>query len=99
MGATIKILEIADCSSGLNLASALPPRKNLIYGRKLVRRVWHVYHLLPRITYNDPCQIARNGGVMDDPRYILSHLTDDYREMAPDPKYNLVLRRRLGGVG
>jgi len=40
------------------------------------------------ITYHDPCQIARNGGVMDDPRYILQHLTDDYREMAPDPRYN-----------
>lgn len=40
------------------------------------------------ITYHDPCQIARNGGVMDEPRYILHHLTDDYREMAPDPRYN-----------
>jgi len=40
------------------------------------------------ITYHDPCQIARNGGIMDDPRYILHHLTDDYREMAPDPRYN-----------
>jgi Fe-S oxidoreductase len=40
------------------------------------------------ITYHDPCQIARNGGVMDEPRYILQHLTDDFREMTPDPKYN-----------
>lgn len=40
------------------------------------------------ITYHDPCQIARNGGVMDEPRFILSHLTDDYREMSPDPRYN-----------
>lgn len=40
------------------------------------------------ITYHDPCQIARNGGIMDDPRYILQQLTDDYREMAPDPRYN-----------
>jgi Fe-S oxidoreductase len=40
------------------------------------------------VTYHDPCQIARNGGVMDDPRYILSRLTDDFREMAPDPRYN-----------
>jgi Fe-S oxidoreductase len=40
------------------------------------------------VTYHDPCQIARNGGVMDEPRYILSRLTDDYREMAPDPRYN-----------
>ena len=40
------------------------------------------------ITYHDPCQIARNGGVMDEPRYILKHLTDDLREMSPDPRYN-----------
>ena len=40
------------------------------------------------ITYHDPCQIARNAGVMDEPRYILQHLTDDFREMAREPKYN-----------
>jgi len=40
------------------------------------------------ITYHDPCQIARNGGVMDEPRYILQHLTGDFREMTPDPKFN-----------
>jgi len=40
------------------------------------------------ITYHDPCQIARNGGVIDEPRYILQSLTNDFREMSPDPKYN-----------
>ncbi|NNL76547.1 MAG: (Fe-S)-binding protein [Desulfobacterales bacterium] len=40
------------------------------------------------ITYHDPCQIARNAGVMDEPRYILQHLTADFREMIPEPKYN-----------
>ncbi len=40
------------------------------------------------ITYHDPCQIARNGGVFDEPRYILKHLTDDFREMSPEPVYN-----------
>ena len=40
------------------------------------------------ITYHDPCQIARNGGVIDEPRFILQHLTDDYREMSPEPNYN-----------
>ncbi|MCJ7593734.1 MAG: (Fe-S)-binding protein [Desulfobacterales bacterium] len=40
------------------------------------------------VTYHDPCQIARNGGVIDEPRFILSHLTDDFREMAPDVRYN-----------
>jgi Fe-S oxidoreductase len=41
-----------------------------------------------RVTYHDPCQIARNGGVIDEARYILSHLTDDFVDMSPDPKYN-----------
>jgi len=40
------------------------------------------------ITYHDPCQIARNGGVIDEPRLILSHLTNDFREMSPEPTYN-----------
>ena len=40
------------------------------------------------ITYHDPCQMARNAGVIDEPRYILQHLTDDFRDMTPEPKYN-----------
>jgi len=40
------------------------------------------------VTYHDPCQIARNAGVMDEPRFILKHLTDDYRELSEDPRYN-----------
>ena len=40
------------------------------------------------VTYHDPCQIARNAGVMNEPRYILKHLTDDYRELSDDPRYN-----------
>lgn len=40
------------------------------------------------VTYHDPCQIARNAGVIDEPRFILSHLADDFRELSPDPKYN-----------
>jgi Fe-S oxidoreductase len=40
------------------------------------------------VTYHDPCQIARNGGVIDEPRYILQHLTDEFQEMSPEPTYN-----------
>ena len=39
-------------------------------------------------TYHDPCQLARNAGVIDEPRFILKHLTDDFREMSPEPTYN-----------
>jgi Fe-S oxidoreductase len=40
------------------------------------------------VTYHDPCQIARNAGVFDEPRFILEHLTDDFREMSQEPRYN-----------
>jgi len=40
------------------------------------------------ITYHDPCQMARNGGIIEEPRYILSHLTQNYREMSPDAAEN-----------
>jgi Fe-S oxidoreductase len=40
------------------------------------------------ITYHDPCQIARNGGVIDEARFILQHLTENFIEMTPDPSYN-----------
>ncbi len=40
------------------------------------------------VTYHDPCQIARNAGVMDEPRYILKQLTDDFRELTNEPRYN-----------
>jgi len=40
------------------------------------------------ITYHDPCQLGRNGGVYEEPREILNMLTGDYREMTPNRKYN-----------
>ena len=40
------------------------------------------------VTYHDPCQIARNAGVIDEPRYILQHLTDDFHELTDEPNYN-----------
>jgi Fe-S oxidoreductase len=40
------------------------------------------------VTYHDPCQIARNAGVIEEPRYILQHLTNDFREMIDDVRYN-----------
>jgi len=40
------------------------------------------------ITYHDPCQMARNGGVIDEPRYILSQLTGNFKDMTDDVRYN-----------
>jgi len=41
-----------------------------------------------RVTYHDPCQLGRNGGVIEDPRFILSYLTDDFIELQPNRAEN-----------
>ena len=41
-----------------------------------------------RITYHDPCQIARNGGICEEPRNCLKALTDDFVEMTPNRQAN-----------
>jgi Fe-S oxidoreductase len=41
------------------------------------------------ITYHDPCQSARNGGVIEEPRYVLKQLTSKFVEMTPTREHNL----------
>lgn len=40
------------------------------------------------LTYHDPCQLGRNGGIYDEPREILKMLAGDFREMSPAREYN-----------
>ena len=40
------------------------------------------------VTYHDPCQMARNAGVIDEPRYILNQLTSHFVDMTDDVRYN-----------
>jgi Fe-S oxidoreductase len=40
------------------------------------------------ITYHDPCQSARNSGVIEEPRYVLNQLTSNFIEMYPNRAYN-----------
>ncbi len=35
------------------------------------------------VTYHDPCQLGRNGGVFEEPREIIRKIVTDYREMTP----------------
>ena len=37
-----------------------------------------------RVTYHDPCQIARNAGVYEEPRNCIRAVTDDFVEMTPN---------------
>src|SRR5271157_2277655 len=41
-----------------------------------------------RLTYHDPCQIARNGGVIEEPRYVIKYLTRDFVELLPNRAQN-----------
>ena len=36
------------------------------------------------LTYHDPCQIARNGGVIEEPRHVIHALTGDFVELKPN---------------
>ncbi len=40
------------------------------------------------ITYHDPCQLARNGGVIEEPRMLLKLVAKDYRELTPSGEKN-----------
>lgn len=40
------------------------------------------------ITYHDPCNIARRGGVIDEPRNVLRALTRNFVEMTPHGVHN-----------
>lgn len=41
-----------------------------------------------RVTYHDPCNIARNGWIIDQPRQILNSFVSDFVEMTPNGRYN-----------
>ncbi len=41
-----------------------------------------------RVTYHDPCNIARSGWIIDQPRQILRSFVKDFVEMTPHGRYN-----------
>jgi Fe-S oxidoreductase len=41
-----------------------------------------------KITYHDPCQIGRNAGVYEAPRYVLQQLTNKFVDMVPNCEEN-----------
>jgi Fe-S oxidoreductase len=41
------------------------------------------------MTYHDPCQSARNSGVIEEPRYVVRQLTSNFIEMTPNRENNL----------
>lgn len=41
------------------------------------------------VTYHDPCNQARSGGLIDEARYLLKHAVEDFREMNPSGVNNI----------
>ncbi|MFC2060473.1 TusE/DsrC/DsvC family sulfur relay protein [Chloroflexota bacterium] len=41
------------------------------------------------ITYHDPCNQARSGGLIDEARHLLKHAVEDFREMNPSGVNNI----------
>jgi Fe-S oxidoreductase len=40
------------------------------------------------VTYHDACNISRNGGLMEEARYLMNMLSKDFRDMTPNREYN-----------
>jgi len=40
------------------------------------------------LTYQDPCNVSRNGGLWEEGRRIIEYLADDFRDMSPNRDYN-----------
>jgi Fe-S oxidoreductase len=41
-----------------------------------------------KVTYHDPCQIGRNGGIFEEPREVLRALTPNFVELTPNRQEN-----------
>lgn len=40
------------------------------------------------VTYQDPCNVGRNGGFWKEPRKIMEYIAEDFRDMTPSCEYN-----------
>jgi Fe-S oxidoreductase len=40
------------------------------------------------ITYQDPCNVSRNGGLWEEARNIISYIAEDFRDMSPNRDHN-----------
>lgn len=61
----------------------------LLYdGVKSGRIKLNPYKIKEKVTYHDPCNIARNSDIVDQPRYIIRQFIKNFVEMSPRGKYN-----------
>ena len=45
-------------------------------------------NIAKKLTYHDPCQVARNGGIYEDPRYVIHQIALDFNELTPNREMN-----------
>lgn len=93
----VKEVCICECGTAFRVLKQMSGRQPFkvssiteVHARYLRKKIIKVSknRIKGRLTYHDPCQIARNGGVMDEPRAILSHLTDTFIDMSKRPENN-----------
>ena len=51
-------------------------------------RLKFTHKITQSITYQDPCNVSRNGGLANEARYIIRHIAEDFREMEPHGNHN-----------
>ncbi|MCL4377849.1 MAG: (Fe-S)-binding protein [Actinobacteria bacterium] len=57
------------------------------YLKKGLIKVKHGAVTIP-VTYHDPCQVGRNAGFYEEPRYIMRSIASDFRELNPNRERN-----------
>lgn len=60
-----------------------PWAQYLAEGRLRVRR-----RIAEPVTYHDPCQLGRNGGIYEEPRQVVRAICSDFRDMTPNREKN-----------
>jgi Fe-S oxidoreductase len=70
-----------------------PPVVNCLqYAHRMLKAgklPWKAERIEGRVTYHDPCNIARSGRITEEPREILKAICRDYVEMTPNRTENL----------
>jgi Fe-S oxidoreductase len=93
----VKELVICECGTAYRIMKHVMPKGNfkVITFMQLIDRYLREgkikldkSRIEGRITYHDPCQIARNGGIYEEPRNCLKALTDDFVDLTPNRQAN-----------
>lgn len=97
----VKEVVIAECGHAYRVMKHLYPawsRQELPFQVKSVLEPWAAYirdgrlkikeRINEPVTYHDPCQLGRNGGIYQEPREIIRAVVGDFRELQPNRDNN-----------